>query len=306
MIVRSTSSWLRLLFVWHGSVLPRIMPRLLLVFFISIAAAAVRGWWLSEHADSALSIPAFTLMGVSLAIFLGFRNSVSYERFWEARKLWGSLLIVNRSLARQALSLAPDNADARHLIDGCCAFAYALKAQLRGDDADAHLRRLLPEEILDKALAGRFKPALILAWLGQLTARMRRDGALSDMQWHALDRNLNSLSEVLGGCERIASTPIPFTYRVLLNRTVTVYSLLLPAGLVTSIGWLTPAIAVFIAYTYLALEVIGEELEEPFGKEGNDLPLSALCHGIEASLREMQGEDVAAPAPEQQQGIYLY
>ncbi|RBH33091.1 hypothetical protein C3F00_046975, partial [Pseudomonas sp. MWU13-2860] len=142
------------------------------------------------HADSALSIPAFTLMGVSLAIFLGFRNSVSYERFWEARKLWGSLVIVNRSLARQALSLAPDNADAQRLIDGCCAFASALKAQLRGDDPDAHLRRLLPEEILSKALAARFKPALILAWLGQLTARMRRDGALNDMQWHALDRNL--------------------------------------------------------------------------------------------------------------------
>jgi putative membrane protein len=106
------------------------------------------------------------------------------------------------------------------------------------------------------------------------------------------------MSEILGGCERIDTTPIPYTYRVLLNRTVTIYSLLLPMGLVSSIGWLTPPIAVFIAYTYLALEVIGEELEEPFGREGNDLPLAALCHTIESAVREMQGSPVTVEAPQ--------
>ncbi len=176
---------------------------------------------------------------------------------------------------------------------------------MRGLEAEAQLRRLLPAEALDKVLAGRFRPALILAWLGREAQRLQREGRLSELQWHALDRNLNTLSEVLGGCERIATTPMPFTYRVLLNRTITIYCLLLPAGLVTSIGWLTPPIAVFIAYTYFALEQIAEELEEPFGTEGNDLPLATLCHTIEASLREMQGLPLQAPPPPRQ-GIYLH
>lgn len=305
MIVRSSLSWFRLLFVWHGSVLPRIVPRLLLVLLIAVLAAAARHWWLSSHSDSALSIPTFTLLGVSLAIFLGFRNSVSYERFWEARKLWGGLMIVNRSITRQLLAAAPQHPLALQALDLICAFAYALKAQLRKEPDCPHLPRLLPAALLAEVAGARCRPAIILRQLGQLLQQLQREGSLSELQWHALDHNLNTMSEILGGCERIDTTPIPYTYRVLLNRTVTIYSLLLPMGLVSSIGWLTPPIAVFIAYTYLALEVIGEELEEPFGREGNDLPLTALSHNIEAAVREMQGVPMAVAAP-QPQGIYLH
>jgi ion channel-forming bestrophin family protein len=305
MIVRSPVPWFRLLFVWNGSVLPRILSRLLLVFMISLLATAARHWWLSSHGDSALSIPTFTLLGVSLAIFLGFRNSVSYERFWEARKLWGALLVVNRSITRQLLAAAPEHPQVVQALNLICAFAYALKAQLREEPECDHMQRLLPADLLDEVNGARFRPGIILRRLGQLILQLQAEGVISEWQWQALDQKLNTMSEVLGGCERIGSTPIPYTYRVLLNRTVTIYSLLLPMGLVSSIGWLTPPIAVFIAYTYLALEVIGEELEEPFGREGNDLPLAALCHTIELAVREMQGQPMLVTAP-QPQGIYLY
>ncbi|WP_374555305.1 bestrophin family protein [Aquitalea pelogenes] len=305
MIVRSSLSWFRLLFVWHGSVLPRIMPRLLLVLLIAVMSAGARHWWLSTHADSALSIPTFTLLGVSLAIFLGFRNSVSYDRFWEARKLWGGLLIVNRSITRLLLSAVPKHSLTAEAADLLCAFAYALKAQLRREDDCQHLQRLIAPGLLDEVQAACFAPAIILRRLGELVQQLQREGCLNEWQWQALDRKLDTMSEILGGCERIDTTPIPYTYRVLLNRTVTIYSLLLPMGLVSSIGWLTPPIAVFIAYTYLALEVIGEELEEPFGREGNDLPLAALCHTIESAVREMQGLPVTVEAPKPQ-GVYLH
>jgi len=285
--------------------LPRILPRLLLVLLIAVLAAAARHWWLSSFGDSALSIPTFTLLGVSLAIFLGFRNSVSYDRFWEARKLWGGVLIVNRSITRQLLSAVPRHPLTAQTADLLCAFAYALKAQLRHEHDCQHLLRLLPASMLDEVQAARFPPAIILRRLGELIQQMQREGCISELQWQALDRKLDTMSEILGGCERIDTTPIPYTYRVLLNRTVTIYSLLLPMGLVSSIGWLTPPIAVFIAYTYLALEVIGEELEEPFGREGNDLPLAALCHTIESAVRELQGLPVQVEAP-QPEGVYLH
>lgn len=303
MIVRPNLSWFRLLFVWRGAALPRILPQLLIVLCVSILVALIRPWWQRRFPDSSLGIPCFALLGVSLAVFLGFRNTVSYERFWEARKLWGNLLITNRSLARQVLTLGADTGNTRGFIDGCCAFAYALKAQLRHAENIPELARLLPPEIFARVIDARFKPAMILLWLGELAHQMRAEGR-SDIEWQAIDRNLNTLSEILGGCERISTTPIPFTYRVLFNRTVTIYCILLPAGLVSSIDWLTPPIAVFIAYTYLALERISEELEEPFGKEGNDLPLATICHTIEATLREMQGQPFELPAPALR-GVYM-
>ncbi|WP_174873987.1 bestrophin family protein [Vogesella oryzae] len=305
MIVRPRYHWFRLLFVWRGSVVPRILSRLLLVLAISVLASLSAPWWLSHHAQSSLNIYIFTLLGVSLAIFLGFRNSASYDRFWEARKLWGALLIAGRELSGKSLALAPAAPQTPRLIDGICAFIYALKGHLRQDDVSAHLQRLLPAEVCQRVLAGRNPPALIAAWLQQLLASMRSDGHLNDWQWQVLDKNMDILVEVQGGCERISNTPIPFTYRVLLNRTVTIYCMLLPIGLTTSIGWVTPLIAVFIAYTFLALDTLGDELEEPFGKEGNDLPLAAMSHNIEASLRDIQGVAMTVSAPGSD-GIYLH
>ncbi|MFC3625436.1 bestrophin family protein [Vogesella amnigena] len=305
MIVRPRYHWFRLLFIWRGSVVPRILSRLTLVLVISLLASWSAPWWVSRHAQSSLNIYIFTLLGVSLAIFLGFRNSASYERFWEARKLWGVLLIAGRELAGKSLALAPAAPQTPLLIDGVCAFVYALKGHLRQDDVSNHLQRLLPQAQYQRVRAADNQPALIAAWLQQLLADLRRNAAISDWQWQSLDKNMDALVEAQGGCERISNTPIPFTYRVLLNRTVTIYCMLLPIGLASSIGWLTPLIAVFVAYTFLALDTLGDELEEPFGKEGNDLPLAAMSHNIEASLREIQGVPLAVEAP-RPDGIYLH
>ena len=129
-------------------------------------------------------------------------------------------------------------------------------------------------------------------------AAARRAGSLTDLQLQATDANLNLLTEASGACERIANTPIPFTYQVLMNRTVMVYSLLLPIGLAPSIGWLTVLVGPFIAYTFLALDVIGEQIEEPFGREPNDLALGAMCHAIELSICELVGEQPLSGPPE--------
>ena len=299
MIVRPHLHWFRLLFVWRGSVLPYLVTRLLLVLAVSVASVLLRGWWMSEHAASALSIPPFTLMGIALAIFLGFRNSVSYERFWEARKQWGALLIAARSLTREVASFAPDEtALQRRVARTLAAFIYALKHQLRGTDPDADLACRLDAEVHQRVAATRFvPPAILLVLAGDLAAAQRR-GSISDVQLQSMNRNLNLLTEASGACERIANTPIPYTYRVLMNRTVMVYCLLLPVGLSTAIGWLTPLIAVFVAYTFLALDVIGEQIEEPFGTEPNDLALASMCHAIEVSVSELVGETPRSSPPE--------
>ncbi|HEX6734295.1 MAG TPA: bestrophin family ion channel [Azonexus sp.] len=290
MIVRPRHHWFRLLFVWRGSVLQDIVGRLALVVAVSVLSVLSRDWWMNAHAESALSIPPFTLMGVALAIFLGFRNSVSYDRYWEARKQWGGVLIAARSLVRQVTGSLPGGdglAVRQALARQVAAFAYALKHQLRQTDAAADLALRLEPALLAEVTAARFQPQIVLLAMARELAAAQRTGRLSEVQWLAIDKSLNGLAETSGACERIASTPIPYTYRVLMNRTVMCYCLLLPIGLATSIGWLTPLIATFVAYTFLALEMIGEQIEEPFGTEANDLALDALCHTIEVSVCEM-------------------
>jgi putative membrane protein len=301
MIVRPRHNWFRLLFVWRGSVLPEIIGRLALVLGVSVASVASRDWWMSLHADSALSIPPFTLMGVALAIFLGFRNSVSYDRFWEARKQWGGLLIAARALVRQVASVLPGEAqvaERQRVARTVAAFSYALKHQLRKTDPAADLEKRLTGGQLAQAMTARFPAQVILLGLAESLTGRRGRGEITDNQWLAMDKSLALLGETSGACERIASTPIPYTYRVLMNRTVMVYCLLLPIGLATSIGWLTPLIATFVAYTFLALEMIGEQIEEPFGTEANDLALDALCHTIEVSVCEMVDLAPLSEAPQ--------
>ena len=300
MIVRPRHHWFRLLFVWRGSVLPQIIGRLALILAVSVASVLCSDWWLQHFPDSALSIPPFTLMGIALAIFLGFRNSVSYDRFWEARKQWGMLLVVARALVNKLLSVLPDEnhrALREQVTRSVAAFAYALKHQVRGTDAAVDMAKRLKTETLAAIDDKQFPAQVVLREIGKQLAAERRAGQIADMEWLAMDRSLEQLGEVAGACERIANTPIPYTYRVLMNRTIVIYCLLLPIGLTTTLGWLTPLIATFVAYTFLALEMVGEQLEEPFGTEANDLALDAMCHTIECATCELAGLEVLGDAP---------
>ena len=137
MIIRPPLHWFRMLFVLRGSVLPRIAPQLVAITLFAAVITAAHGrigdWKVS------LNFVPFSLIGLTLAIFLGFRNSTSYARYWEARTLWGSVLNESRSLTRQALTLVADKSHAPHLAYRLCIFIHALRHQLRGTDAWADL-----------------------------------------------------------------------------------------------------------------------------------------------------------------------
>ena len=142
----------------------------------------------------------------------------------------------------------------------------------------------------------RYRPAMLLLMAGRWVGERRRDGTLPAPLVPALEAPLGRLTEALGGCERIASTPIPFTYAVIIHRTIYLYCLLLPFGLIDAIGLMTPVIVAFIAYTFFALEALAGQLEDPFGTAPNDLALGAISAMIEATLREMLGETLPPPA----------
>jgi putative membrane protein len=297
MIVRPRLHWLRMLVVWRGSILKQVLPQLIVVLVVSVVVtAAVQhfGW------RPGLSLLPFSLLGISVAIFLGFRNNASYERFWEARKLWGALVIESRNLARQICTLTQATAEERRrLVYLIIGFAHALRHQLRGTDAAPSLSRVLGAGAdLERLRRARFKPAMLLLVLGEGLQDLRLRGGVEPILASTMEPVLNGLSGVLAGCERIASTPIPFTYSVIIHRVIYLFIFLLPFGLVETVGWWTPLVVAFNAYMFFTLEALSHEIEEPFGTMPNDLALEAMCTTVEASLRESLGEAELPSEPE--------
>ncbi len=277
-----------MLFEWKGSVLPQLLPRLTLLFIFAASVVYFQGFFQTYN----LSIdPAiFTLFGVALAIFLGFRNSASYERWWEARKLWGALLNDTRSIARQSYSLIDDEDYQKKrtdFINKMIALVHTLRHQLRFTDSSDDLKRLLKSEDLLEISKTKYQPIMLLQKLAEQIKLAKKEQRITAIEQLAFEDNFNKISDIIGGCERIASTPIPYTYSVLLHRTVYLYCFLLPFGFVQTLGWMTPFAIVFIAYTFVALEAIADELEDPFGLQPNDLALDAMSKMIENTLLEI-------------------
>lgn len=291
----SRSPW-RMLFTLKGSIVPVIWKRVLAMMML--AAGVVLLAHDLPHTSLALSAAPLTLIGLTLAIFLGFRNSIAYERWWEARTMWGELLNVVRNLARQTQTLLSDAPplERRVLVHRLVGFAHALRHLLRGTDPAADLVAWLPAEEA-AALTSSPNPAnAVLGIIGKHYAEQHRAGRLDSILLASIDAQITRMSYVLGGCERIRSTPIPFAYILLLHRTVYMYCLLLPFCLVDSVGWLTPLMVGILSYTFFGLDALGEQIEDPFDRLPNDLALDTICRGIEISLADLLGDsELQAP-----------
>lgn len=285
MIVRPPQHWFIRLFTWHGSVMPQILFRLLLNLGMSLIALLLYPWLTQLNAH--LTLPPFSLLGIAIAIFLGFRNNASYSRYVEARKIWGSMMITSRSLIRQTLCAVNEGQSAKLAANLLIAYAWSLNHSLRGTSAREDLQRLMGHSQADAILSRHSLANMMLLKIGEFYADLLRQGRVSEINYRNIDENLNELSHCLGGCERIATTPVPFAYSLILQRTVYLFCTLLPLALVADLHWLTPFVSVFISYTFLSWDAVAEEMEHPFGEGANNLALNAICTGIERNLLEM-------------------
>lgn len=286
---------LTLLWIRQGSFFKRIGWPLLLLFLFSSAIYYYQG-----HTSYRVPLNAsvFTLLGIALAIFHGFCNTAAYDRFWEGRKLWGALVWQSRNLARQVMALPNVPLSERQaLLRLVISFAHALRHQLRHQSAEAALQRILPQEQAAHYAAQPFICTHLLQDMGELIARWQAQDQISPWVWQHLDNSLQEIAHIQAGCERISNTPIPFSYFVMLHRTVYLYCFLLPFGLGNTIGWVTPIMATFVGYTFMTLNELVDELSDPFGLAENDLPLGMMCDTIETQLAALSGQHFA-PAPQ--------
>lgn len=292
MIIRPRPGFLALFFVMRGSVVPRILPKIFgFAAYALVVVAAVRHFGL--RIDS-FGITPFGLIGISLSIYLGFRNNAAYDRWWEARKLWGQLVYDIRNLSRAANALIEDGARRRAMLVDALVFCHFLRGQLRRIDAAPQVKPLIGDDVASfDGFANRADA--VLRRMGAEAGRLHRDGTIDAIGYRIIDERLSALAAVQAGCERIAGTPLPFAYSLLLRRTAYIVCLSLPFALVTSTGWATPLFTALVAYTYFGLDALSEELEDPFGTEANDLALDSLCRVCEISVFEALGETPPPP-----------
>lgn len=308
MIVRphkTTHSVTTLLFALKGSIVPIIWPRVVYTMLLSLAVVVAerRGITVAFTFNAA----PLTLLGLTLAIFLQFRNSVAYQRWWEGRTLWGELVICARNLVRQTSAFLPDldPRERRALVYRVIGFVHALRHHLRGTPAHAELERWLGHQASERLKHIRHLPNAILDELGRDLAKAVRDAGGDAILLARMDEELDRFSHVLGGCERIKGTPIPFTYILLLHRTVHVYCFMLPFCLIGPLGWFTPLVVGVIAYTFFGLDAIGEQIEDPFDLLPNDLPLDAISRNIEIDLLGLLGDTDLPPPLEPKDFVLL-
>jgi putative membrane protein len=302
MIVRDRPSGISLFLVMRGSILSSIWKSLAVTTLLAVLVTWTDGQ-LGPYKLYFTPTP-FTLMGLPLAIFLGFRNNSAYDRYWEGRKQWGELVLRSRNLTRQCLTLidvgrpfARDPKDLRgRMVYRTIAFCYALKHHLRKTDAAAEVAHWLDADEWARVRGHASLPHFLMLEMGADLARCLQAGRIDPCLAPALDTSISAMIGAATACERIKTTPIPFSYTLLLHRTAWLYCFFLPFGLVDTIGLLTPVVVAIVAYTFFGLDALGDEIEEPFGSDSNDLPLDAMCRTIEIDLRESLGDpDIPAP-----------
>ncbi len=298
MLLLERGRWWKQIAIVRGTPLARVWPRLTAVTVV--ATAVTVGHHRFESPLWGLSTLPFSLVAVALGIFLGFRNNTSYDRFWEGRKLWGRLVNTTRSLARQVQVMVgpppeggagPGQAELhRELVYRVIAYVHTFRLHLRDQPEQGELEGLLPEDERE-ALPGQLnRPLAILRELGGRFRSLWQAQQIHPMHLPVLEQSLTTLTDIQGACERIKSTPIPSSYTVLIHRIVAVYTFALPFGIVSTVGAATPVVVAIISYAFFGLDAVGEEIEEPFGLDVNDLPLSTLSRMIEINLRQTLGE----------------
>jgi len=289
MIVHPHPDVLRVLFTLKGSIVKRIALRCLMVTLLAALIVLVERHFPAFFYP--VSATPFTLLGLSLSIFMSFRNNACYDRWWEGRKAWGKLIIETRSFVRESVVIADEKLRAE-LLRSLCGFAHGLNARLRNESEVDATRPWLNEAT---PVAAHNVCDGILRDIGSQCSRLAEQGQISEWRYTLLEQRLAGLTEVQATCERIKGSPLPFPYTLLLHRTIYIFCLLLPFALAEPLGWLAPLFTTIVGYTFFGLDAIGNELEDPFGRDENDLPMDAMVRTVERDVLGALGVEPLPP-----------
>jgi ion channel-forming bestrophin family protein len=277
----------------------------LALLFVWDVIVTVTYFWMPFTAPS---LP-LTLFGTALALFLGFRSNSAYQRWWEGRGLWGLMINASRNLARQARNfldddVSPDAVDMkRTIVLRQIAYVNALRCQLRRQKPDDEVLRYLSRGEADFALARVNVANGIVDGTGRRINIAQERGWIDTIQQAAMESVLVDIANAQGGMERLKNTPLPMQYRFFPTIFTHLLCILLPIGLVETLGFATPLGSTIAGLMFLAVLAIGDDLVDPFANTVHDLPLTAMCRTIEIDLLQAIGEEAPGPVLPDKGGV---
>lgn len=306
MIVRRTLDW-------------RIVARIAWKRMATLLLLSALVFWLYEHYGTrtvAISTVPASIMGVAISFLIGFRVNSAYERWWEARRIWGALVNDSRTFARQVLTfvtprwntnLTEKQAEEirRDLVYGQIGFLYALKNHLRRLEPYTEIRPFFTTGALARFMQEKHLPNAILLYQARVLEQAVVEGHTEDFRHMQFDNTFTRLTDSLGAAERIKNTVFPRQYSYYASLFTKLYSYLFPFILVQETGWLVIPFTLLIGFIFFSLDTIANGIENPFENTFNDTPMSALSRTVEINLRQMLGE-TELPEPVQPVNGFLY
>lgn len=291
MIDYNPKDWFTFIFRFHqADTFRKLLPMIVAISLYSalVAWMETEVWELPDNSRVKNISVMHSLLGFVLSLLLAFRANSAYDRWWEGRKLWGSLVNNSRNLALKMNALLPaEDGESRRLFRAVIPnYAFALKNHLQG--------QYRPEELvagggfeLQQLEPGKHVPNQLASVLMRKTYELQKQGVLTGEQLLSVSSELQSFTDVCGACERILNTPIPFSYSVFLKKFIFFYVMTLPFGLAFSLGYYVIVAVAFTFYVLASMELIAEEIENPFGTDANDLPTDRISTNIRKHVEEI-------------------
>jgi putative membrane protein len=286
MISYNPKDWFTFIFKFHkADTFRQLFPLLISLGIYSgiIAYLELEHFNLAEN-HNLKNIPIMHgMLGFVISLLLVFRTNTAYDRWWEGRKQWGALVNNSRNLAIKLSVLLTEKEDKAFFRNAIPNFAKVLNLHLKDENISHELFEEFNLDVEHKI----HKPNQLIKLMAVKIFELKRNGKLTDENLLFINSEITSFLDICGACERIKNTPIPFSYSVFLKKFIFFYVMTLPFGYVFSLGFYTIPVVIFIFYVLASLELIAEEIEEPFGNDENDLPTQRIAENIKKNIEEI-------------------
>ena len=269
----------------HSDTINKLWKELIALGIFTLGIAYIEIKYIGNTEKLSELMQVYSLIGFVLSLLLVFRTNTAYDRWWEGRKKWGELVNNSRNLAIKISALTDDPEIRTYFKRMISNYVFAMKEHLREGVKIEELD--LTEEEKRELSQIDHKPNYIAQKMYAKLHAMKQSGKLTEDNYIVIDVNLKTFSDIIGACERIKNTPIPYSYSMFLKKFIFIYVTTLPLAFVNTFGYYSSLVSIFVFYVLVSMEILAEEIEDPFGKDDNDLPTDDLCQKIKANVSEV-------------------
>lgn len=286
MVQYNPKDWITFIFRFHKSdTFRQLMPMMFVIglYTYGVCYLEIEHWKLSEKSHVKNISIMHGMLGFVISLLLAYRTNTAYDRWWEGRKLWGSLVNSSRNLALKLSVMLTDEKDKKFLRQVIPAYASILSKHLSNKEVSKMLYENIDLEIDHE----KHKPNQVAKSIFEKINELYKSGKITGDQLITINNELQTFTDVCGACERIKNTPIPYSYSAFIKKFIFFYIMTLPFGYAFSLGYYSIPVVIFTFYVLASLELIAEEIEDPFGDDANDLPTEKISENIKKHVEEI-------------------